>query len=137
MFDLHLTRLEYLATKIDYIILFHDIHHQFFSSNDTENHIKLQPCQNMMLHSSEPSLLERNTTRDITIERTGRAITNSNTRDASTSTVPKAKHIISQTTSVQLMANDNQSLGVVEVSQSHNESYKPSAPEESRFQNSR
>ena len=90
-----------------------------------------------MLHSSEPSLLERNTTRDITIERTGRAITNSNTRDASTSTVPKAKHIISQTTSVQLMANDNQSLGVVEVSQSHNESYKPSAPEESRFQNSR
>ena len=94
----------------------------------------------MMLHSSEPSLLQRNTTRDTTIQRVsaaGRAITNSNTRDASTSTVPKAKHIISQTTSVQLMANDNQSLDVVEVSQSHNESYKPSAPEESRFQNSR
>ena len=89
-----------------------------------------------MLHSSEPSLLQRNSKRDISSA--GRAITNSNTRDASTSTVPKAKHIISQTTSVQLMANDNQSLGVVEVSsQSHNESYKPSAPEESRFQNSR
>ena len=88
-----------------------------------------------MLHSSEPSLIQRNATRDISSA--GRTINNSNTRDASTSTVPKNKHILSQTTSVQLMANDNQTLPGGEISQSHIDSYKPSAPEESRFQTSR
>ena len=106
-----------------------------FSSTDTENHIKMQPCQNMMLHSSEPSLIQRNTSREISSG--GRTINNSNTRDASTSTVPKTKHILSQTTSVQLMANDNQTLSRSDALQSHNDSFRPSAPEESRSQASR
>ena len=105
------------------------------SSTDTENHIKLQPCQNMMLHSSEPSLIQRNTSREISS--LGRTINNTNTRDASTSTVPKPKNIIPQTTSVQLMANDNQKLPGGESLQSNNDSYKTSAPDETRFQTSR
>ena len=89
----------------------------------------------MMLHSSEPSLVQRNTSREISS--VGRIINNTNTRDASTSTVPKTKHIISQTTSVQLMENDNQTLPGGEPLQGHNDSYKPSAQDESRFQTSR
>ena len=87
-----------------------------------------------MLHSSEPSLIQHNPTKEIP---TGIPMNNtSGTRDASTSTVPKSKQMM-LLTSAPSMQKENQTSSGVGANIFHNELNKPSLQDEQRFQASR
>ena len=87
-----------------------------------------------MHHSSEPSLLQHNTTKEIP---SGIPMNNaSGTRDASTSTVPKSKHMMLMT-SAPSMPKENQTSSGVGAPQLHSELNKTSLQDEQRFQASR
>ena len=88
----------------------------------------------MMLHSSEPSLIQHNATKEIPA---GNPMNNtSGTRDASTSTVPKSKQMM-LLTSAPSMPKENQPSSGGGASLFHNELNKPSLQDEPRFQASR
>ena len=104
------------------------------SNAENENHIKLQPCQNMMLHSSEPSLIQQNTAKELAV---GRTITNSSgTRDASTSTVPKNKHMV-PLASAPSIPKENQPISGAGVGQFQGDLNKSAIQDDQRFQASR
>ena len=97
----------------------------------------------MMLHSSEPSLLQHTTSKDMnvmggtTIHTSGSK--NGGTRDAATSTnVTKSKHMIQIASAVPISKDPHPSLSEERAAlQSHNESGKAIVQEDPRFQTSR
>ena len=97
----------------------------------------------MMLHSSEPSLLQHTTSKDMnvmggtTIHTSGSK--NGGTRDAATSTnVTKSKHMIQIASAVPISKDTHPSLSEERTAlQSHNESGKAIVQEDPRFQTSR
>ena len=101
------------------------------NSNENENHIKLHPSQNMMLHSSEPSLVQHDTIKEMNVSTTI-SNNNSGTRDASTSTVPITKHMM-QMASAPSMPQEGEKLSGGRVFQPHTVSSK----EEPRLQTAR
>ena len=90
----------------------------------------------MMLHSSEPALLQQNTTGDINIGTTISNTNNSGKRDAATSTVPNTKHMMPIVTAPNI-SQENQTLSGGRVFRSHTDSSKVVNPEEPRFQTAR
>ena len=97
----------------------------------------------MMLHSSEPSLLQHTTSKDMnvmggtTIHTSGSK--NGGTRDAATSTnVTKSKHMIQIASALPISKDTHPSLSEERTAlQSHNEPGKAIVQEDPRFQTSR